>query len=442
MKKSIHLLFFFLFLQCRQNPFDPPQLNYEITPPEVNTSIHAIYERVKQSPTNFYKYSKQENPLWLEAYVSSSDAAGNFYKELYLQDAPGNPQSAMRLLLDQTAIYNSYPVGRKLFVKLNGLAAGLHRGVLTLGSYQADGIENLPQYLIEEHLMRSDQDFEIQPKNVEVSDFEEEMVGQWIQLDGVQFSKAERGRTYAAQAFDQFDGERRLLHCKTHHNIWLSSSTFCKFKSVVIPGQAGTLKGIFTRDFRNEKYIIKVNSPGDLQFEDSRCDPFFEEHFETTTRGKLQIDGWLNYTEEGSPYWKVAEEETTLGRSASMSAYASEDAKSVVWLIGPPIDLSGLSKPYFAFRSAVKYGDKSQLEVFIATDFKGITEGLKTANWQKLELKIASRMDGNSIWIDSGDYDLKDFKNQKVHFGFRYTGSGKSTYDATFFVDDIRVMDQ
>jgi hypothetical protein len=51
-------------------------------------------------------------------------------------------------------------------------------------------------------------------------------------------------------------------------------------------------------------------------------------------------------------------------------------------------------------------------------------------------------MDGNSIWIDSGDYDLKDFKNQKVHFGFRYTGSGKSTYDATFFVDDIRVMDQ
>jgi hypothetical protein len=114
----------------------------------------------------------------------------------------------------------------------------------------------------------------------------------------------------------------------------------------------------------------------------------------------------------------------------------------VVWLIGPSIDLSGLSKPYFAFRSAVKYGDKSLLEVFIATDFKGITEGLKTANWQKLELKIASRMDGNSIWIDSGDYDLKDFKNQKVHFGFRYTGSGKSTYDATFFVDDIRVMDQ
>ena len=273
-----------------------PQLNYEMTPPEVNTSIHAVYERVKQAETNFHRYSKDENLLWLEAYVISSDAAGNFYKEVYLQDAPENPQSAMRLLLDQTAIHNSYPVGRRVFVKLNGLGAGLHRGVLTLGIYQTDGIENLPQYLIPEHLMGSDQDFEIQPKTINVSDFEEEVVGQWIQLEEVQFSDAERGRTFAAQAYDQFDGERRLLQCQSHHNVWLSTSTFSKFKSVVIPQKRGSLKGILSRDYYDQKYILKINAPDDLDFEDSRCDPFFEEHFETTTRGKLQIEGWLNHT--------------------------------------------------------------------------------------------------------------------------------------------------
>lgn len=441
MKKSTYLLFFFLFHQCSETPFDPPQLNYEMTPPEVNTSIHAVYERVRQTETNFHRYGKEEKPLWLEAYVTSSDAAGNFYKEVYLQDAPENPQSAMRLLLDQTAIHNSYPVGRKLFIKLNGLGAGLYKGILTLGQYNADGIENLSQYLISDHVLRSDQSFEIQPKTVEVSDFEELMVGQWIQLEEVQFSEAERGRTFAAQAFDQYDGERRLLQCKSHHNVWLSSSTFSKFKSVVVPQQGGSLEGILTRDYRDEKYILKINSPDDLQFEGSRCDPFFEEHFETTTRGKLQIEGWLNHTEEGSPYWKVEEEETTLGRSASISAYASGDAKSVVWLISPPIDLSGLSQPYFAFRSAVKYADKSQLEAFISNDFVKSAMEVKNAKWQKLDLKIASRMDGNNIWIDSGIFDLEDFLHQKVHFGFRYTGSGKSTYDATFFVDDIRVID-
>ena len=155
----------------------------------------------------------------------------------------------------------------------------------------------------------------------------------------------------------------------------------------------------------------------------------------------MEIEGWLNHTEEGSPYWKLVEEETTLGRSASISAYASGDDRSVVWLISPPIELSGLSKPYFAFRLALKYGDKSKLEVLVSTDFGGTTDGVKTANWQKLDMIIASRMDANNIWIDSGNFDLENFLSQKVHFGFRYTGSGKSTYDATFFVDDIRVVE-
>ena len=61
---------------------------------------------------------------------------------------------------------------------------------------------------------------------------------------------------------------------------------------------------------------------------------------------------------------------------------------------------------------------------------------------KKLDLKIASRMDGNNIWIDSENFYLNDFQNEKVHFAFRYTGSGKSTYDATYLVDDIRVIEQ
>lgn len=113
----------------------------------------------------------------------------------------------------------------------------------------------------------------------------------------------------------------------------------------------------------------------------------------------------------------------------------------MVWLISPPIDLSGLSRPSFAFRSAVKYGDKSMLEVFISNDFGGLADEVTNADWQKLDLKIASRMDGNDIWIDSENFYLDDFQNEEVYFGFRYTGSGRSTYDATFFVDDIRVVE-
>ena len=440
MKKIAIFLVFLVFNRCDIHNFSPPELENDINTPRANTSIQALFHRVRQDETSFLRLEENEDTLWLEGYVSSSDAGGNFYKEVYLKDAPKNPQSALRVLMDQTDIHNFLPVGRKVYLRLNGLGAGWDKGILTLGLYNADGIEHLAHHLIDDHLIRTNEDFEIQPMIVSVSDFEEEMVGKWIQLEGVQFSNAEIGRTFAGQAFDQFDGERRLLHCKTHHNVWLSTSTFSKFKSVVVPEKGGNLKGILTRDYYDQKYILKINSPNDLEFEDNRCDPFFEEHFENTTRGKLEIEGWLNYTQEGSPYWRVVEEETSLGRSASISAYASNDVNSVVWLISPSIDLSNLSQPYFAFRTAVKYADNSRLEVFISTNFKGSTETIPKTQWQKLEVKIASRMDGNNIWIDSGDFDLRNFDNEKVHFGFRYTGSGKSTYDATYLVDDVRVV--
>lgn len=239
MKKITVILLLFVFIHCDVYEFTTPKLNTEFVPPKINTSIKALDQKVRQNENPFLRLQESEDTLWLEGYISSSDLGGNFYKEVYLQDAPENPDRAMRILLDQTGINNHFPLGRKLYIKLNGLGVGFHKGILTLGLYNADGLENLPPYLIEEHIIRSDQDFVIHPMTVEVSNFEEEKVGMRIRLEEVQFSDAERGRTFAAQAFDRFDGERRLLHCKIHHNVWLSTSTFSKFKSVTIPHKGG-----------------------------------------------------------------------------------------------------------------------------------------------------------------------------------------------------------
>lgn len=442
MKKIFTLPLLLLLFGCDLHEFEIPELKVEVEEPHLNTSIKGILERVKQNDSEVISLGATEDTLWMEVYVTSSDAGGNFYKELFVQDAPVQAESAIRILLDKTALHNDYPLGRKIYTKLNGLAAGYHRGVLSLGYFNTDGIEPIPFHKIDEHLVRSHEDSEILPAKIEVSDFNEELLSQWVELENVQFSAAELGRTFAAQAFDQFDGERRMLHCQSHHNVWISTSTFSKFKSVVIPEKSGTVRGILTRDYYDEKYIIKVNSPNDLDFEGGRCDAFFEEHFENTTQGKLEISGWLNYTAQGSPYWKITENENTLGKSAEVSAYASGDENSEVWLITPAIDLSLLIQPYFAFRSSVKYGDKSELEVFISKDFNGNPDSVMNAHWEKLPVETASRLHGNNVWIDSGAFPLDEYYNQEVHFGFKYSGSGKTTYDATFYLDDIRVLDQ
>ena len=260
---------------------DPPLGVPDRSPPEVNSSLTIIAEHVQQSETGFVFFEEEENELWVSVYVSSSDAGGNFYKELYVQDDPQHPKTALRLLLDQQKLYTEFPIGQKLYIRLNGLGAGLFRGVLSLGSYQADGVAPLSSHLIQKHLYKGSQQIEIIPTSVQLIEMNDRIIGQWVSLADVQFDRSEKDNSFASEAFDLFDGERRMVDCAHHFSIWLSTSTYAAFKSVVLPGNRGRVDGILSRDYYNEKYILKVNSPVDIEFDSERCDPYFQESFES-----------------------------------------------------------------------------------------------------------------------------------------------------------------
>jgi hypothetical protein len=145
---------------------------------------------------------------------------------------------------------------------------------------------------------------------------------------------------------------------------------------------------------------------------------FFNQHFENENLGKFESECWISFTEEGTPYWKVVEDEYALGRSASFSAYGSGDTETIGWLTTPQINASSINNPVFAFRTAVKYPDKSQLEVYYSNDFNGNINGVLSAQWQKLELKIASKIDVSNAWIDSGEFKLPA-QSENIYFAFK-----------------------
>ena len=59
--------------------------------------------------------------------------------------------------------------------------------------------------------------------------------------------------------------------------------------------------------------------------------------------------------------------------------------------------------------------------------------------WQPFnsEMLISSFVD----WIDSGPVALGDYQGQSIQVGFQYLGSGKITYDGTYELDDIRIIE-
>ncbi len=203
---------------------------------------------------------------------------------------------------------------------------------------------------------------------------------------------------------DQFDGERRLVQCSDQRSLLMSTSTFADFKSILLPEGGGEIQGILTKDFFGEKPILKINSPRDISFEHSRCDPFFEENFEEVRLGLFEKEGWFNES-IGSQFWEVYEDENSLGQSIAIGSYRSGDATTISYLITPVIDVSSLSNPFLAFRSSTRFADNSLLEVFYTTEWEGevafIEEYLK-----ELPVRLASNDDDSTQWIDSGDIPL------------------------------------
>jgi len=437
--KKILFLSLFLFQCNKLIEFPAPEVT-SIELPKENTSIQAVWERVQQSETGFVLFNKTETSLWLSGIVISSDASGNFYKELFIQDDSKNPKRGLRLLLDQTSTHSLFPIGMKIYVNLNGLGAGFEGGVLSLGAYEVDGVSNLPQPLIEKHLLRTDDFFDIIPLKINIEELSPLSRGLWIQMESIQFSKSEKGKTFAGEAFDTFDGERWISSCENHRSLIVSTSTFSKFKSVLVDSLSGLISGIHTRDYYDEKDILKINHPSDIQFENSRCDPYFEESFETRLLGRFEVDGWLNWIEKGTVYWEVYEDENSLGQSLRIGSYRSGDSKSICWLITPAINPDTLSNPFFSFRTSTAFIDNSKLEVFYSMDFNGDPSKIKTATWISADVLVASEGDSDQIWIDSGALPL-NFENETLFFAFRYSGSGKTASDGTFELDDIRVYE-
>ena len=422
-----------------------PPTEFEVLPlsipdlPQENTSFKAIAARVNQSENGFVRFNETETTLWTSGYVTSSDAGGNFYKELYVQDKPNNPTLGLRLQLDQTALHTRYGVGEKIIIKLNGLGAGYHQGILSLGTYQADGIAALSETKLQTHLLRTANLEEIVPNKINLRDLHDQLVGHYIQLENVQFGRGEIHKTFAGESFDTYDGERRLVDCEEQHSLFLSSSSFSSFKSVVLDSLSGSISGILTRDYYNSKYILKINNPNQINFQHPRCDLFFEMPFEEETLGQFEKQGWYNFIEKGSVYWEVYEDANSLGQSLRIGAYRSGDKTSVCWLVTPSFDLRNLNQPQLALRTSTAYADKSKLEVLYSINFDGTQTGIKKAKWKKLIATLASEEDDDLLWIDSGALPLP--KAERVTLAFRYSGSGKTEADGTFELDDIRLFE-
>ena len=400
--------------------------------------------------------------LVISGYVVSSDESGNFYKSIAIQndvdgmdDDASNPRLGLKLLIDASDLFERFNVGRKVYIRLDGLAMNESRdgsGDFEIGLYdetEFNELTEIPEYILNGYSF-GDVDYApaverslitetIMPKVMNVSDFTDADVNTLVQLEGIQSSNI--GDTFAGLPSDQYDAERTLFSCADNSTVTLATSTFANFKDLGIPTGKGTATAVLNVNFDGNAYILKVNNASDLDFTENRCDPIFEENFESYSYGdSITQNGWTDYKEVGSKDFFAFDDSYSLGTSVKISAYNSGDASNIAWLITPGIDMDAQTGEVLSFQTSNSFSDNSTLELLISTDWDGVEANITSATWSALPGTIVADSEFYQNWVGSGAIDLSGYAGT-AYIAFRYTGGDNGTSQTgTYELDEFKIF--
>ncbi|ALJ05432.1 hypothetical protein APS56_10015 [Pseudalgibacter alginicilyticus] len=430
------------------------------------TTFKAIMNRYEQAVANGNATVRiqDEQDLYIQGYVISSDQAGNFFEELIIQNkiddssSDADPRLGLKVEINVPSLYNTFEVGRKVYVKINGLTIGLSNGVVAIGKGDANNVKQIQASEYRNIIIRGTEVATITPKVINLFDLTSQDRNTLIQLNDMQMNRYELGRTFAGESYDEFDGFRFMESCQSGVSLLLQTSTFSDFKSLIIPNGKGNIQGVFARDFGDDFDVFIINSSADINFDEARCDPIeldcgltdtagtanlFYEDFESQTNNRLiQGNGWINYIEAGSEGWEgfsSTSSNASLGRSARVQTASSGDFSNITWLITPAIDLNNYHNATLRFKTSNSLADGSFLEVLYSLDWDGNEANITSATWGVLPAAyIVKDTDSFVPWFNSGTVDLS-CATGIMHIAFKYTGSGQDAYDGVYELDDVSI---
>lgn len=440
--------------------FDIPNLVIEEPNIPVNqiVTINAILGEIEQNRDNngnveieTLEYEPGQEK-YMEGYVISSDEGGNFFEEIIIQDKPENPTAGIRIAANVNPIFTKYNFGRKVYVNLQGLTIGESNGVAVIGTVDGTRVGQLQQEQLNQQVLRTSETADIVPLQVSISQFSNSLENLFIELNNVQFPRnsvlVEPPLTFASEDTDQFDGERVLESCDSGNTTIVSTSTFSDFRSLNLPTQAGSMAGVLSRDFFDDFYVLIINSPEDINFDQERCDPdflfcdgssggnntIFEEDFAVGNIGDLESEGWTNVNVTGGnlDYFIGS----FSGNSyAQISGFNSGETDSEAWLITPQIDLSNSIEEDLSLNIQTNFDNGNILTIFITDNYTGDPT---TTEWTQLDLSIPSGpSSGFGSFTPVGPTNIS-CAGENVWIGFRYisTDPGATT---RYHIDDIEI---
>jgi hypothetical protein len=413
-----------LLSSCIENDGDLPPTTGE----DPNIAVTATIAQVKAMYTG--TAMELDDSLVVSGVIVADDESGNFYKSIVIQDA----SAGILIRMDASELYKTYPVGRRIFIKLGGLWIGEYNGLIQLGGGKAigtvDQVDLINSTLFDKVILKGTFNNEVIPMDVDINSLNSSHQNMLIRLQNVQFIVSDTNKQYAPGLVSQ---NLYLEDCGATQVI-VRTSGYCNFATQEVPNLNGEFVCIYS-EFGTTKQLL-IRDPSDLKMNGQRCGPYVKKDFED---GSVTSGGWTTQQVSGpSINW------TTNTQGAQNGTYYGQCSNYVTpnnipceaWLISPAFDLTAAVNPAMSFANAWKYTGPS-LTIWVSTNY---VSGLpSTAAWTNITTS-AAWSPGNFSWQASGYVSLLSYiGNNNVHIAFKYLGTGSN--GSTWEVDDIIVTE-
>ncbi len=441
-KNQLNTVIFFtsllIAIGCNKK-FDEPPV-YQM--PDIHPNISIRDLRALHVNGQFEYFTRD---YIIEGIVVANDKSDNFYKSIVLQDSTGG----ITIRLDAYGLYNDYPIGRRVAVKLTDLWMGDYARMIQLGA----GIDNsnpgypelvaLPLPLFNRHLIKKSLNNNIVPQHFRLDQLNDSLQSCLITINNVEFSISDTGTTYA-DAINKLSDNKTIKSC-SGGSAYIRTSGFAGFAAAKTPRGNGNITAVYSV-FRTDKQLL-IRDTADVQLTGLRCTGpgaklLFQEDFERGSAGStLSLTGWKNITEAGGKLFVV---KTALNNQyAEISAFATNQSAVASWLILPPVNLSNSANEILSFVTKDGFDNGGVLQVLVSTNYDGGNTPWK-AKWVSLKAAVAkgsvSAIAGD--WTSSGKVSLNGLQGP-VYIAFRYDGADPvSQFDkrtTTFQVDNVRI---
>lgn len=269
MNKLISLLIAIFFVtgmsSCVKENFDNPPFGGTDPNVVVNFSIDSVKARYLNTGVN---YQFTEDKI-IEGVVTADDKSGNFYKQIVIQDSTGG----IVVLLEATSLYTSYPIGRRVAIKLKGLWVVAYKNLIQIaGSIAADGSFNgISSPLLDKYLLKGSYYHTVVPDTfsiTQLSPYNPSLQNRLIYLKKVEFQLADAAKPFA-DAFNKFSLTRVVKDC-SGHTLDTYNSGFSNFANQLTPSGNGDMTCIYSVYGSNAQLLLR-DPALDLHFDGVRC---------------------------------------------------------------------------------------------------------------------------------------------------------------------------